>query len=190
MDCPAHGLLRLLRALAVAAVVLGLSAAAHVLGGGALPGAAELAALGTATTGFAWVLARWRSTPAGLLAVLTGAQLALHRALDALGPMPAPAHPMPMPMAPAHEPMAPAHEPMVLAHVAATVLLALLLARGEDALWALWAWWVPLAGLLLVAAPGPVPRPAVAVPSALPVGRRPVLLAADPRRGPPVACCG
>jgi hypothetical protein len=76
---------------------------------------------------------------------------------------------------------------MLVAHIVATAACALLLAKGEDALWALAAWLRPLVRLPEATAPDAVAAPAV--PGPPPVSRfRPWRnLRQDSRRGPPSA---
>jgi hypothetical protein len=76
---------------------------------------------------------------------------------------------------------------MLVAHILATAGCALLLAKGEDALWALAAWLRPLVRLPEAIAPDAVAAPAV--PGAPPVFPfRPWRnLRQDSRRGPPSA---
>ena len=99
--------------------------------------------------------------------------------------------PTPLDLAPLAEHLAPVNPEaaplMLAAHAAATLGCALLLARGEAALWALAAWLRPL-----VALPRPVTADADApVPAAFPpaaVARPPWRnLRWDSRRGPPAA---
>jgi hypothetical protein len=76
---------------------------------------------------------------------------------------------------------------MVAAHAVATLACALLLAKGEAALWALAAWLRPLAALPRAAAPDAAP-PAPAAFPAIAAPRRPWRnLRQDIRRGPPSA---
>lgn len=74
---------------------------------------------------------------------------------------------------------------MVAAHVVATVLTAAVLLGGERALWALWAWLLPLSRGVLVPVLTVTGRPFF--PWASTTARPPaVFLPAAPRRGPPV----
>ncbi|WP_069387119.1 hypothetical protein [Cellulosimicrobium cellulans] len=79
------GPLRLARAALVATLVLALSAGAHAVAGGHLPDPLVLVALGAFTLAGTMVAARGRFTVPRLVALLGGAQLALHVALDTLG---------------------------------------------------------------------------------------------------------
>ncbi|MCB7135601.1 hypothetical protein [Cellulosimicrobium marinum] len=174
MVSPVAGPLRLARAALVATLVLAVTAGAHALGGGHLPDPLVLAALGAFTLAGTTAAARHRFTVPRLVGVLGGAQLGLHLTLDALGhgavactstgaghsghggvvcPTVADA------AAPAVSAVAPVvpGTAMFLAHVAATLVLAVVLARGEQALVRLVAWLAP--------------RPVVLDPVALPVAR-------------------
>ncbi len=184
------------RAVAVTAAVFALAAGAHVLAGGVLPGPAIALGLLVLVLAPVMVLTRIRIT-APVMAVLLGAgQLALHEAFDALSvssgftAVPGghlhgtgPALPSAAALMPEHA-AAPGALMLVL-HAAATLATALLLARGEAALWALAAWLRPLIRLLTaVLIPDwprlPAPHPTV-VPSRWRSLRLPAL------RGPPSA---
>ena len=203
MASPGDGVLRVVRTVAVTAVVVGLAVAAHVAGGGRPPRALEVAglALGTAYL-CAWVVRRRLSLPV-LGGVLAAGQWALHHAFDLLEASCAPvgagaAHAGHAAAGVSCEPMATgaglvagphAAAPswvMLLAHVAATAVTAVVLAAGDRALWAL----CELLATLLPALPratAPVAVPARRSPDAAPAPRprRAVLLRVSPRRGPP-----
>lgn len=211
------GPLRLARAALVATLVLALSAGAHAVAGGHLPDPLVLAALGAFTLAGTMVAARGRFTVPRLVALLGGAQLALHTALDALGhgaaacvagasaaahtahgvalacatstPVPdgagsgAWAGITPSGLEPAGVAAAAPGTWMVAAHAVATLVLAVVLARGERALERLLAWLTP--------------RPAAPARVVLPVRRTPVVVVAwrrlvsrdpgtAPTRGPPL----
>ncbi|WP_139316014.1 hypothetical protein [Cellulosimicrobium sp. CUA-896] len=85
MPTPVAGPLRLARAALVATLVLALTAGAHAVAGGHLPDPLVLAALGALTLAGTVLAARARFTAPRLVALLGGAQLALHVALDTLG---------------------------------------------------------------------------------------------------------
>lgn len=199
---------RLLRTGLLGATALGLAAGAHVLAGGTLPGPGIMAALlslhvlcSTAATAIHLGL------PA--MTVLLGAsQLVLHKAFDAFSAaVPAVSMPPGMghhPPSMAEQSAAMAHAAgamgagmgpmdhadalsgwMVPAHVAATLLTAVLLAQGENALWALANWLRPLCGPAAVVRPLPARQ---AIPKVLPalLPRLPWRnLRPDTRRGPP-----
>ncbi len=214
MSSPVVGPLRVARAALVATLVLALTALAHRVGGGALPDPLVLAALAAFTLAGTTAAARLRFTPARLVVLLGGAQVALHQALVVLAPVgscvpagvtsghgghvavvgdvvcAAPAgalltdggaslvHP---------EHLAPSGAAglwMVVAHAVATVVLALVLARGERALERFLAWVTPRASLPAPAPVAPAARPgvpptrAVRVPSTWRSRRAPT-------RGPP-----
>ncbi|MEV7473574.1 hypothetical protein ACIQF8_18375 [Pseudarthrobacter sp. NPDC092184] len=154
-----HAPLRLPRAGVLALTVLTLAAAAHVGAGGQLPAPAIMMALAAVVGLSAVLLAGLKMTAPLLAAYLGGAQLSLHLAFSTLsaGAVPGsePSHhgpglaagPLMLESAATHQHlMADAGSPMTFAHVIATLATALLLARGEAALWALAAWLRPLNG--------------------------------------------
>lgn len=200
MPSPVVGPLRVARAALVATLVLALTALAHRLGGGALPDPLVIAALGALTLAGTTAAARLRFTPARLVVLLGGAQLALHEALTVLAPS-GTCHASGVAGHPGHAaavagsvvcavPSAtglpdagaslahPAHLAasgtagawMLAAHAAATIVLAVVLSYGERALERFLAWVTPR-----VALPGPV--------LVAPTGRRGVA----PRPAPRVA---
>ncbi|WP_264030818.1 hypothetical protein [Cellulosimicrobium sp. SH8] len=215
MPSPVVGPLRVARAALVATLVLALTALAHRVAGGVLPDPLVLAALAAFTLAGTTAAARLRFTPARLVVLLGGAQVALHQALVVLAPVgscvpvgvtsghgghvasvgdvvcTAPVGATP----PADGGASLAHPEhlatsgtaglwMVVAHAVATVVLALVLARGERALERLLAWVTPRDALPALAPVAPVARPVV--PSTGPVrvasrwrSRR------APTRGPP-----
>lgn len=164
-----------------------------------MPPAAVVLALGALTWLLVMILAGRKLGPVAILGVLAGGQLALHQAFDLFGTVrciPSGslaehaghaghlAH-----SAVAMDCVATSHAGsspgMLAAHVLATAMTALMLARGEAALWALVSWLRPLVQL-----PAPVALP---VRSALPVTRREplplhtqYLVTLPPLRGPPV----
>lgn len=212
MTSPAAGALRLVRALAVALVVVALAAGGHVLAGGAAPSPLLLGAGGVAVLLAATVLAGRRLSGTRIVALLGLGQAGLHTLL-ALSPAPACAAGVPAAVsghaghsvqgvgdaasvatglcatagghAHAGDALLAGGTVMLAAHVAATALTAVLLLHGERALWSLWGWLLP-AVRVVRAVPLPVfprlPRPE----AALRVAPRPVLLDAASRRGPPV----
>ncbi len=190
--------LRFGRSAVVAAAVLCLAAAAHTAAGGALPPPAVVLALGALIWLPVMILAGRRLEPATILAVLAGGQLALHRAFELFGtvqcaPSPAAEHAGHAGhaghAAVALDCVAASHAGdspgMLAAHLLATAVTALMLARGEAALWALAAWLRPLVQLPAV--------PAAPVRAYLPLadqGPAPLhtayLVTVVPLRGPPV----
>ena len=197
-----------LRSAMVALTVLSLAAGAHTLAGGQLPSPGILLAL-LALTGLASTTATRLKLNLPALAGLLGAgQLVLHEAFTAFsGPALSPAlagavsgpgdlahhvGPVPLPAGIGSTLAAPGPDSglsllMLAGHALATLLCAVLLARGEAALWALAAWLRPLLRL-----PAPVTPDAVAVPAAAgwPAESAPLPwrnLRRDCRRGPPAA---
>ena len=192
----------LLRATAVATVILTLAAGAHLAAGGALPTPAIMLAVLSLTALGSTTATRLRLGFPALAALLGGGQVALHEVFTAFsssgtaaGSGPAASHVShvagPGFLTPAADHLAGAAATaaplMLAAHVLATLGSALLLAKGEAALWALAAWLRPL-----VALPQPVacddgaPPLAAFPPAAAPL--RPWRnLRQDSRRGPPSA---
>ena len=193
-----------LRAAMVSTTIVVLAAAAHVVGGGQLPAPAILAAF-LALTGLASTAAtRLKLNVPAMTGLLGAGQVVLHEAFAAFstpiaaaatgaGPIGTPGHhdgvvPLLVPSA-GHLQSHPLDSALALTmfagHALATLVCALLLARGEDALWQLAAWLRPLVQL-----PSPVtPRPVAlrALPlwpaESLPLPWR--NLRRDCRRGPP-----
>ena len=185
----------------VALTVVSLAAGAHVLAGGELPVPAILLAF-LALTGLASTAAtRLKLNFPAMAAPLGAGQLMLHEAFTLCsGPVPAAArgsaHHADATLAPvsADQIQFPLHEPdstlsllMLAGHALATLACALLLARGEAALWALAAWLRPLLRL-----PAPVTPDAVTAPAEAcwPGDTAPLPwrnLRRDCRRGPPAA---
>lgn len=195
-----------LRSGMVGLTVLSLAAGAHTLAGGQLPSPGILLAL-LALTGLASTTATRLKLNLPAMAGLLGAgQLVLHEAFTAfsapaLSPAPAGAvsgpagdlahHAGPVPFAAIDSPLAASGQDpglsllMLAGHAVATLLCAVLLARGEAALWALAAWLRPLLRL-----PAALTPDAVAVPAATgwPAETVPLPwrnLRRDCRRGPP-----
>jgi hypothetical protein len=195
-----------LRAAMVAAMNITLGAAAHVVGGGELPVPGIILAV-LALSGMAATAAtRLRLNFPAMTAVLGTGQLILHEVFSAFSSPAGPVHAD----APRHHPAAavlagvpvdPAHGAahlhqfdsswaaalMLGGHALATLACALLLAKGEDALWSLAAWLRPLVQLPEAAMPDVVAVPAAA---SWPAGSAPLPwrnLRPDCRRGPPAA---
>ena len=198
-----------LRTVMVALTVLSLAAGAHALAGGTLPAPGILLAL-LALTGLGATAATRLKLNLPVMAALLGAgQLVLHEALTGFsGPAvstaataPAgsvlPHHFTPVPLSPdtggqlaaagLRSDLGIDSLLMLAGHTLATLLCAVLLAKGEDALWSLAAWLRPLLRL-----PAAVTPDAVAVPlvtgwpaASAPLPRR--NLRRDCRRGPPAA---
>ncbi|MDP5226607.1 MULTISPECIES: hypothetical protein [Arthrobacter] len=195
---PFHPLRAVLLALAMVALAIG----AHSFAGGSLPAPPILAALLALVLLASVLVTRFRLRLPAMTAVLGLGQLGLHEAFGALS-----ATPVEIPGAGLHQHdggaalvgtlqhlssgMA-AHDAaghsgaMLLAHAVATALMALLLAQGEAALWALAAWLRPLFRMLLVLVPAHFRAPEA--PHQLPLPRLPWrTLRRDRLRGPPCA---
>ncbi|MDM7991621.1 hypothetical protein [Arthrobacter sp. zg-Y877] len=195
---------RLLRSAVVAAVIFALAAGAHVAGGGVLPEPVLLLALAAFTLAGTSATAGRRLPAGSLFLVLAAAQLGLHGAFRVLTsgvhclPGASTHHGVamvcPAPAAGVQE--LGAHQlsglhtfqhdagtALFLAHLAAVVLSALALARGEDALHATAAWLRPLFTVpapvrFRIVRPAAAPRPAVGT-------TRTRYCPATPLRGPP-----
>lgn len=195
-----------LRSALVALTVVSLAAGAHAVAGGQLPSPGILLAC-LALTGLASTAAtRLKLNVAAMAGLLGAGQLALHGAFTLFtgtsfsGPGGALPHhagaasvlaAVPAPIAAGHahlpEPDSTLSLLMLAGHALATLVCALLLARGEDALWSLAAWLRPLLRL-----PAAVLTDAVAAPPAAspPADYAPLPwrnLRRDCRRGPPAA---
>ena len=202
---PAHRTpFHLVRASALATGILTLAAGAHVAGGGQLPAPGILLAI-LALTGLASTAAtRLKLSFPAMAGLMGGGQLALHQ-LFATFSVPSqpsgtlaayaghqhgvpPLPPELLALAGHVGPTDPSSGPLMLAaHALATLGCALLLSKGEAALWALAGWLRPLAGL-----PAPLAfNDAGPVPAALPPAAAPLRpwrnLRQDSRRGPPSA---
>ncbi|WP_426998159.1 hypothetical protein [Pseudarthrobacter sp. N5] len=201
-----------LRAAVVAASIVALAACAHVLGGGQLPSPGILMAAAMALTGLAATAAtRLKLTFPAMLVVLGAGQLVLHEIFSAPvgtvsaadpgaplhhasgGPVAGPGStaalldPVQLSADHLHQLDSPASSVMLAAHVLATVAIALLLARGEAALWALAAWLRPLVRLPDAIMPDAATAPAAAAAPAVTTLRPWRNLRQDSRRGPPSA---
>ena len=193
-----------LRAAMVAATIVTLAAAAHVLGGGELPAPGIMAAV-LALTGLAATAATRLKLNFPAMASLLGAgQLVLHEAFSAFSSPAgtrqsgAPGHhaiawPPGITLDTAGSTASHLHQfdsawtagIMLGGHALATLACALLLAKGEAALWSLAAWLRPLIQLPEAAMPDVVAAPADA---GWPSGSAPLTwrnLRADCPRGPP-----
>ncbi|MDQ0692511.1 hypothetical protein [Arthrobacter sp. W4I7] len=191
----------LLRASAVATGILALASGAHLAGGGELPAPAILLAVLALTALGSTAATRRRLGFPAMAALLGGGQLALHELFTAFG-SPGTINPAAAVLHPGHRAGADVLASavvhvhavegttlplMVAAHALATLACALLLAKGEAALWALAAWLRPLAALPRAVAPDAVPPAFVSFPATA-APRRPWRnLRQDSRRGPPSA---
>jgi len=197
MDAPTRGATRLARAASFGAATLALAAGAHVAAGGALPSMTFLAILLVPVSVAAVALTGRRCGPLLLLGSMTTAQVLLHQTLMALtGQAPggmagqmsaASASAMVSPSAMGGHAMV---QPegwsvtMTAAHVAATAVTALLLARGEQALWQLVSRLLPS----LPSQPVVVPHGCLRTPAlvSVPASRPSVASSGMGLRGPPV----
>ncbi|WP_248762764.1 hypothetical protein [Pseudarthrobacter sp. SSS035] len=191
-----------LRAASLSAGILTLAAGAHVAGGGDLPAPGILLAVLALTVLAATTATRLRLNFPAMLGVLGAGQFILHEAFTvfssagtAVGTAASGLHnahragaAAPVFVATGH-----VHDPgsagflMLLTHALATGACALLLARGEAALWALAAWLRPLVRLPEAVTPDAgTPRAVPGPPAVLPL--RPWRnLRQHSRRGPPSA---
>jgi hypothetical protein len=189
-----QGVFRALRASVFALVCVLLGAAGHALASGGLPplvGVVTGVPLVIVLTG--WFTARQRSFRM-IAGTVTGAQLGLHAVFDYTAGIPARAHEQAHHLAAAAAHPAESITPaMVAAHLAAGLLAACWLRRGEAALWA-HASAMAEAALPLFAFPDADP---LVLPAAAPTPPAPVPALARPRdaqlrhsvvrRGPPRA---
>ncbi|MBT2584780.1 hypothetical protein [Arthrobacter sp. ISL-95] len=188
-----------LRSGAISIVVVLLAAAAHLVGGGELPTTPVLLALVALTALAATLATRFKLNLVTMAGILGAGQLALHEAFTALGPISASvqetrhhlaAEPLSsgLDIAATHT-----HElgtafgiMMFVGHVIATVATAVVLAKGEAALWQLAAWLRPLLTLpTLVFRPDAGASPVAAGAPDVFIPRPWRNLRQDRRRGPP-----
>ncbi len=125
MTSPDRGMLRAARVAAVVACVVGVSLAGHVAGGGDVPGLPTLAGTAAVVAVYAGALTRNRLSTGELIGAIGAGQVLLHMAFMTSGA--------------AHAGGA----SMLAGHAGATVVLGLVLAQGEAAIWALWCWLRP-----------------------------------------------
>ena len=193
-----RALFRLCRAGVVAGATVFLAAGAHLAGGGSLPDPLIVAAILALVLVPAMALSGRKISAASMFGMLGFGQFALHAAFDALSvsalSVSAPASQIAPAASHVHvlgalSTAAPAGHvhgesvPMLLTHCIATALVALVLARGEAALWALLAWLRPLVRLLTAIAFHPVPQlPSFTEEPLAPAWRS---LRLPARRGPP-----
>ena len=189
-----RALFRLCRAAVVAGATVFLAAGGHVAAGGALPDPLIVAGILALVLVPATALAGRKISAPLMLGMLGSGQLALHWAFDALSVSAPTAAALAPTASHVHvlgalsTPVAAGHThpdslPMLLAHLAATVLTAFVLARGESVLWALLAWLSPLIRLLKAL----TPHPARALPTFTEEPLAPAwrTLRLPARRGPP-----
>ncbi len=197
---------RWLRSGAIGGTILALAAGAHTLAGGVLPAPILMLALTALTAVVSVAVTSIRVPLALMLALLGASQLLLHNAFDLLSNPtvptaafvdPAMAHHLmgvhtalaPQATAMAQMSMQPGHPAaelaMTLAHVGATLATAVVLAKGEDALWLLADWLRPLVRLAAPASVAVAPSPSLSAANS-PIRPQPRRnLRADSRRGPP-----
>jgi hypothetical protein len=183
---------RLARAAVVGGTTVFLAAAAHVVGGGALPDPLVVVGILVLTLVPTIALAGRKISAVGMLGMLGAGQLGLHVSFDALSvsaasaPPPSASHvhvltALSTPSASEH--LHADSALMLVGHILATVATALVLARGEQALWALLAWLTPLVRLLATVSLHPAPAlPAFSTEPLTPAWRS---LRLPARRGPP-----
>jgi hypothetical protein len=187
-----RALFRLARAAVVGGATVFLAAGAHVAGGGALPDPLIVVGILALVLVPAIALAGRKISVVGMLGMLGAGQLGLHWAFDALSvsasaaPPPSTSHVHVLAALSAPSTSDHLHGDstlMLVGHILATIVTALVLARGEQALWALLAWLTPLVRLLAAAAPHPAPALPAFSEEPLPPAWRTLRLPA--RRGPP-----
>lgn len=184
------------RAAAFGVVTLALATGAHVLGGGAMPSMLVLALLTGPLTLAAVVLTRRRCGSVLLVGALSAAQVILHETMALASHVPGDAFPVgPGAQHGAHalaSGQVSTHwsgadgwsVTMKAAHVVATLVTALLLARGEQVLWRLASRLLPvLPSELLLVGGGPLRS---AVLASVPALRPSVVSGGQGLRGPPV----
>jgi hypothetical protein len=188
-----------LRSATVAATILTLAAAAHVLAGGQLPAPGILLAFLALTGLVSTAATRLRLDLPAMAGLLGTGQVVLHEAFAAFSEPAsgAPAtgahflthHPAPVTVPAGHVQL---HEvdsvlavSMLVGHALATLACALLLAKGEAALWSLAAWLRPLVQLPAPATPRPIAARVVVSPADARVPLPWRNLRRDCRRGPP-----
>jgi hypothetical protein len=187
---PGAGAARWLRGAVVGFAASVVALTGHVLGAGSTPSLLPLAGLTSVAVLLAVALSgvRWRLT--SLLAMLLGAQAVFHLTFASAGHAPATtlAHPAHLGSASGD-----GDGRMLALHVAAALVTAWLLRRGEDVCWELASAVVRPVRAARALAVGTVarrvPRVAAARRRARPLLSR-LLVDAAPRRGPPVPAAG
>lgn len=172
---------QMLRALAIAVITVGVSAAAHGAGGGAVPSVASMALLTTLSATVSLpLLLRWTS-PAALVPLLTVAQGALHPAFGALTDAPTGQH-----AGHASAGGGGSAAAMFIAHPAAGLVAATLIVVLDRALAAAFlgrSWWPVLS---MPVPPADPSRPADEFDTRARRPGRSDLEQLAPRRGPPL----
>ncbi|MBT2567158.1 hypothetical protein J7I84_11755 [Arthrobacter sp. ISL-85] len=182
------------RAVAFTAAMFVLASSAHVLAGGSLPQPAIAAGILALVLAPVMMLSKTKINTPVMIGLLGSSQLVLHWAFDAFSvsaaftPAAGPhvhdsllASPGAVALMPEH--VAVPGALMLALHAAATLATALVLARGEAAVWALAAWLRPLVRILAAIA---IPEwPHVPAPAAVVVPFRWRSLRLPALRGPP-----
>jgi hypothetical protein len=196
-----------LRAASLSTGALTLAAGAHVAGGGDLPSPGILLAVLALTVLAATTATRLRLNFPAMITVLGAGQFVLHEAFTAFsspgtavsvaasglheahfaGAAQMATAPVVAGSGHVHDPGSVAGILMLLTHALATAACALLLAKGEAALWALAAWLRPLVRLPEPVTPDAGTPPAVPGPPAVLPLRPWRNLRQHSRRGPPSA---
>ena len=185
---------RLPRAISFTASMLVLAAAAHVLAGGVLPQPAIMAGIVALVLAPVTILSKTKINAPAMIGLLATSQLVLHWAFDAFSASAAfiPADGAhghgAFPESSAAAALMPDHASvpgtlMLALHALATVATALVLAKGEAAVWALAAWLRPLVRILASLAIPEWPR--IAAPAAVVIPFRWRNLRLPALRGPP-----
>ena len=191
------------RSAMLATATVTLAAGAHVLAGGQLPVPGILLAILALTCLSTTAVTRLRLNMAAMAGLLGAGQFVLHELFTALGSAFGPAgsagsgvqahhqHAFTVPLQAEqlqpHDLDSPMALAMLTGHTVATIACALLLAKGENALWSLAAWLRPLVQLPTPVTPDAVVAPAV---PGWPADAAPLPwrnLRRDCRRGPPLA---
>ena len=207
MSTAARAPFHAVRSAMVATTVVTLAAAAHVLAGGLLPAPGILFAFLALTGLVSTTATRLKLNLPAMSGLLGAGQVVLHEAFAAFstpvgwsgsgsgsvtGGIAAPAHhaglgtiPVPADHLRLHELDSALALSMLAGHALATLACALLLAKGEDALWSLAAWLRPLVQLPAAISPRPAAARVLPTrpPGAVPLPWR--NLRRDCRRGPP-----
>jgi hypothetical protein len=159
-----------LRSTVFAVVAALMAALGHAIAGGGFPDAAALLSTAAVVGGSVSGLARRRRTAAGIFGVLLASQVAFHLTFVVAG----------------HEHHAVDLTRMIGFHLAAAAIAALVMARGEAALFVLLSWLDRLVPTLVAAIPAPPgDRPRPSPPRPHPMANRAPLVPIS-RRGPPL----
>lgn len=185
---------RFSRAVAFTAAMFALAAGAHVLAGGLLPQPAILAGIVALVLAPVTMLSKTKINVPAMIGLLGSSQLVLHWAFDAFSvsasfTSAAGAHSHDASaVSPAAVGLMPEHAAvpgalMLALHAAATLATALVLGKGEAAVWALAAWLRPLVRILAAVA---IPEwPHLSAPAAVVIPFRWRNLRLPALRGPP-----